>query len=342
MLRKTLLPMGFLLFSVTPIAFSKCVSPPPSQAKVTEVRPGLSTITGQIRDFDPCHPTVSLIIPSGSNNPPLMILVHGSGGVGDVKNIATSFERMGMAVLTFDAFAMNFLDEPNKIKDLSLSQRISLEARQRLLFAAAIGSYQWALSQPGIDTRSIYLYGVSNGAKTVINMASVVDPDRVKAIFAEGAPPVGLGLPKDVKVPVHLAYGSEDNFGGSSRTTKGLWNIQYPCRFNAPFGLEEQDRSYNRKSLVPAGYSAECSWSANPSATSLSIKQWFDLEVSKGSKLSFKIYKGAAHCMFCSDSIMVQDFTFPSSNIKIDTSIGGSPSAQKEFLTDIKSVVGLK
>lgn len=336
------IPIVIMATFLSSPVFANCTSPENGTAELSEVRNGLYTVVGKLADFDPCHASVSYQVPKSAGKPPLMIALHGGGGIDDLKNTTPAFAKLGMAVLSFDAFAMNFPTNYRQVIDLNVAQRTSLESRQRMIFSAALGAYQWAKQQKDIDTNNIYIYGISNGAAVALNLAAVVDPKHVKAVFAEGAPPVGLGFPKDVRVPTYVVYGTEDNFGGTAKTEKGLWNIKYPCRFNAPYGLNEQDKLARPPSAIPRGYSDVCSWQVNPTDIAMSTKEWYEKESSTGAPLKMIFYKNAAHNMFIEDKVVFMHTRLPSSNIRVETSIGGEQSARDSFLNDIKGIVGSK
>ena len=64
------------------------------------------------------------------------------------------------------------------------------ESRQRMIFKATLGAYNWILKNPQVDTSRIYIHGLSNGGSVALNMAGVVDPAHVRMVFSEGAPSI--------------------------------------------------------------------------------------------------------------------------------------------------------
>jgi predicted esterase len=197
---------------------------PPSVTPNVELVPvfrdriGLLTAKGDLAEFNPCHPSVRLDLPTGlGRKPPLVILVHGGGGIGDTYGYKKIFKGMGLATLVFDAYQMN-IPEQAKIPQFTAT-KMTNESRQRMIFRVALGAYKWALTSSEIDTNRIYLLGVSNGASVVANLAAVTTPDHVRGVFAEGMPGVGIGLPDNLQVPLTLIYGRKDNYGGVTETS---------------------------------------------------------------------------------------------------------------------------
>ncbi len=195
------------------------------------LRPGFFTVTGRMGGFDPCEASVKFRIPAGVSQPPLMISVHGGGGIHDVLRSDEAFFQHGMATLVFDAYAMQGL--PGRTS-LFWARSVTNEARQRMIYTTALAAYRWAIQRTDIDNRRIYLFGVSNGAAVVANLAGLVDPAHVKGVIAEGITPIGLGLPDEIKVPVQLAFGRLDDFGNPD--PNGLrWTLSDDCRVNSEF-----------------------------------------------------------------------------------------------------------
>lgn len=153
-----------------------------------------SIVEGEVNDFDFCHSSVRFDLPSGNSKPPLVILVHGGGGLSRAEEEARVFSSMGFATLMFDAYKMNDIYKPL----LFMSSSMSLFSKQQMLYKVTLGAYNWAIKNEKIDINKILFYGLSNGATTVVNIAAAVDPKHVKGVFAEGMVGAGLGLP-DIK-----------------------------------------------------------------------------------------------------------------------------------------------
>lgn len=196
--------------------------------------PGVFSVSGKLGGFDPCEPSVKFRLPPappGAAKPPLMISVHGGGGIRDVLASDEAFFQKGMATLAFDAYAMQ--GNPGRTS-LFWARSVTNEARQRMIYTTALAAYRWALQRNDIDTRRIYLFGISNGAAVVANLAAVVDPAHVKGIISEGVTPIGLGLPDEIRVPVLLAFGKLDDFGNPDPQGR-RWTLSDDCRFNIQF-----------------------------------------------------------------------------------------------------------
>ena len=68
------------------------------------------------------------------------------------------------------------------------------------------------------DTKNIFVYGQSNGARVALMLPSVVsDPSHIRGVLAEGMPTIGLPY-KDAIVPTRLYYGKRIH--GADVTTK--------------------------------------------------------------------------------------------------------------------------
>jgi len=75
-------------------------------AALAEIRPQYFTVRGKLAGFDPCHASVKFRRPPGAAPTPLMISVHGGGGINDVRASDQAFHGKGMATLVFDAYEM--------------------------------------------------------------------------------------------------------------------------------------------------------------------------------------------------------------------------------------------
>jgi dienelactone hydrolase len=117
----------------------------------------------------------------------------------------------GFATLLYDAFEMNGLTSGS---DLLLYQMRN-SARQRMIYKATLGAYQWVLKNDKVDVDNIFIQGLSNGASVAINMASSANGQHLKVVIAEGAPAAGIGFPNDIHVPLLMIYGSADVYGGT-------------------------------------------------------------------------------------------------------------------------------
>jgi dienelactone hydrolase len=143
------------------------------------------------------------------------------------RDFAKLMNQQGYATLIFDAFEMNRLTPGSDLLVFFMSNG----GRQRMIFKATLGAYQWAMKNEKVDTKKIFIQGLSNGAAVALNMAGAVDGAHVRGVIAEGGPSAGIGFPDDIKVPVLLLYGTADNYGGLQQDD--LMHLRaMPCGFN--------------------------------------------------------------------------------------------------------------
>ncbi len=280
------------------------------------------SIRGELAGFDPCNRSVTFDKPSWLTRPPLMIVVHGGTGRGrDTEMAAHHFRRLGMATLIFDAYSMNRI---NYLGVDFFNRKMTNESRQRMTLKVTQGAYEWALTRDDIDTRRIFFWGVSNGATVVTVMASLADPAHVQAIFAEGLPPQGLGLPNQLRVPLHLAYGEHDDYGTRPSANQRQWFRTARCSENTEVG----DLS-GRNSLA-------CNASVNPDSRVEIVEAWFKRMQSGGQPVQMKIYKDAAHDFFVAGPVRG---TQMKNGNQVGYSTGATPRTLDEFLGDVTEVV---
>ena len=117
------------------------------QMQLVPLRGNFYTAQGQLGGFDPCEASVRYRVPVGGKMP-LMISVHGGGGISDVQASDQAFHAAGMATLVFDAYAMQGLPGHTS---LFWARSVSNEARQRMIYATALAAYEWARQREDID-----------------------------------------------------------------------------------------------------------------------------------------------------------------------------------------------
>ena len=71
--------------------------------ELVALRANFHTVSGRLGGFDPCESRVKFRLPAGVVNPPLMISVHGGGGIHDVLRSDEAFVQKGFATLAFEA-----------------------------------------------------------------------------------------------------------------------------------------------------------------------------------------------------------------------------------------------
>lgn len=272
-------------------------------------------VHGELSGFDPCHPSVSFRIPTATQQgqkPPLLIAVHGGGGRADAEAITQAFFANGMATLIFDAYQHN-----------GVPPRMGNAYRQMMLYKVALQAYQWALTRTDVDVQRIYFYGISNGASVVINLAAVVDPQRVKGVFSEAPTPVGIGYPWEIQVPVRIAFGKQDDLG--ARVGQRRWMISDPCRFNVKSGD------------IPSGTADHCS-QYNPSATMMTTLQWAEkVKLKDPATLDIQYFEEVAHGAFLGPLKIQTAQQFAASRgfqmpADMGWSEGGTPAGQQAML----------
>lgn len=319
---RTLLSLALSVLPLATSAQQPVCSPPTEPLPVLKPQRtgGLQTVDGAMVPFDYCHKSVSFEVPSLLEKPPLMVLVHGGAGKdGATIFAAESFRSKGMATLVFDAFQMNGFNQGAQF----FASKVSNEARQRMLYATALGAYEWALRQDKIDNRRILFHGLSNGGTVVANLAAVVDPKYVIALIAEGAPSLGLGLPDELKAPLKMVFGKLDNYAGRS-IDEYIWLRQESCagnvvRFNHPKG-----NSITCNPLNP--YS-----SVNPKPI-----DWYQAQKAKGADIDLWWVEDTAHGVF-SGPINKRMITYGESDHRFAW-VGGTPAARTKFLNDVAAL----
>lgn len=279
------LTLGVLLPLAAAYAQSDCRPAGADVARLVEIRPGFHRVEGDLAEFDPCHRSVRLSMPGFfadrlADKPPLMIIAHGGNGPGGAEQeMVRRMNGRGVATLLFDAYEMNGFRYRGTPLFLTGTTN---ESRQRMIFKTALGAYQWALQLTEVDTGRLYIHGLSNGGSVALNMAAVVDPAHVRAVFAEGPSPTGIGMPDAVRVPLTLVFGRLDNYGGK---TENDWMATRtdPCAFN------------RASPLSAPGTAQRCSALVNPQDLTPSPQQWGERLRAEGQPVEFWFYDDAAH-----------------------------------------------
>ena len=277
--------LAFAFLACTAHARDDCNPAPANVARLDEIRPGFHKVSGPLAEFDPCHASVRLGMPGFfakklADKPPLMIIVHGGGGPGSAElEMARRMNNEGMATLIFDAYELNgFSYKGTMLFVLGVTN----ESRQRMIYKAALGAYAWSKKQPTIDPSRIYVHGLSNGGSVAVNLAGAVEPEHVRAVFAEGASPNGIGFPDKVNVALKLVYGKLDNYGGKTQED-WMYTRADPCQFNVQY------------ELAPKGIASRCSVWVNPYEMVQTPMQWFEEVKAQGQPVETWFYEQAAH-----------------------------------------------
>jgi dienelactone hydrolase len=274
-----------LSFASFAIANEECVPFNPEDTRIVDRGP-VKTVSGPLAKFNPCHSSVKLDTPSffakkRGEKPPLVIIAHGGGGLGSYeRDFARLMNQNGYATLIFDAFQMNGL---TPFSDL-LVYNMSNGGRQRMIYRATLGAYQWALKSDKVDTSKMFFQGLSNGAAVSINMAASANPANVRGVIAEGGPSAGIGFPDEIKVPLLLLYGLADNYGGLQKDD-WLHLRAMPCGFNDYY------------LLAPTGFNQNCNRTMNATDPMPSPQSWFEAAKAKGQDVRFELIDGGGHGM---------------------------------------------
>jgi dienelactone hydrolase len=278
---------GAVLMMVASLALAQdeCVLFNPEDTKIVDRGP-VKTVVGPLAKFNPCHSSVRLDTPSffakkRGEKPPLVIIAHGGGGLGGYeRDFAKLMNQQGYATLIFDAFQMNGL---TPFSDLLL-YHTNNAGRQRMIYKATLGAYEWALKSDKVDTSKMFFQGLSNGAAVSINMAGAVDPANVRGVIAEGGPSAGIGFPDEIKVPLLLLYGGADNYGGTHK--EDLMHLRaMPCGYNDHYPL------------APAGFNQNCNRLAKSMNPMPSPQSWYDGVKAKGQDVRLEVIEGGGHGM---------------------------------------------
>lgn len=297
-----------------------CLPHERGEQALVPLRPNFFTVSGRMGGFDPCESNVKFRIPSGAIKPPLMISVHGGGGIHDVLMSDEAFFRHGMATLAFDAYAMQGLTGRTS---LFWARSVTNEARQRMIYMTALAAYRWAIQRTDIDSGRIYLFGISNGAAVVANLASVVDPAHVKGVIAEGITPIGLGLPDDIRVPVQLVFGKLDDFGNPDPNGH-RWTLSDDCRLNIQLAS------------LPPGSSARCN-QHTPGKKIPNALEWVDTVQKNGGQIEVVYVEDMAHNAYFGPLVR-RNATWGNGQT-LGASLGATDAARAEFFKAMRSFI---
>ena len=322
---RLLAPIAFILLNCTAVHAQvgpqDCRPEQKGDAALVDIRPQYFTVSGKLAGFDPCHASVKFRRPPGATPAPLMISLHGGGGIKDVLASDQAFRDKGMATLVFDAYEMQgFTGRTSGFWALQVSN----EARQRMLLSTAWAAYQWATTRTDIDTRRIYFFGVSNGAAVAANLAAMVDTAHVRGIIAEGITPIGLGLPDKTRVPLMLAFGRLDNFG-AAQDDMWRWRLTAPCRLNISFELS------------PPGTSQRCSGLSQPQSLIPTPLEWVDSVKAVSAPIEVAYFEDMAHNAYYGP-LTIRTNTWGNGQT-LNASLGAKPAARDAFMAAMMAFI---
>ena len=268
--------------------------------------------------FDPCHSSVDFKTGSNSSQKkPLVIGVHGGGGKGDAMGAIKFFRNNGFATLVFDAYEMN------GITDYRLNMvKYGNTVRQQMIFPVTMGAVEWALRQKNIDTNNIYVWGISNGATVVANIAAAFDKTKIKAVFSEAPTNVGMGMPDDLKAPLILIFGKKDNYG-STRKDGWRWQDKTPCRLSISIAT------------APKGNTFSCNNFVNRDLLTENHISWFEKQKNKNANIQIWFYEDAAHGILAPKLDWDASRTHPKTKITWYTAIGAKDYIKEKYKKDL-------
>jgi dienelactone hydrolase len=282
---------------------------------------GFYTLKGKPLKFDPCHSSVRFKVPTSSTKPPLFIFVHGAGGFRDTMRLFNIFYENGFAVLGYDAF------EPNGIS-INMNSSVSNSQRQEMIFSATVGAMEWALKQKEIDTKRIYLYGISNGATVVVNLAAMFDKNQIKAVFSEAPAHAGMGMPDDIKVPLVLIFGKEDTYGTPASNPELRWLAHGPCKLNVYIPGSPKGNSFN------------CNANSSANLNGENHLAWYEKQKNKNKDIQIWFYDDAAHGIF-NGELRQQTRSTPDGG-KFNAPEGSKIEVKAKYLNDLFEYINNK
>ena len=320
----------FLISSTLVFAKTECKPRVGEVAKLVEIRKGFHRVDGPLAEFDPCHSSVEFSMPGFfsdklAEKPPLMIIAHGGNGPGSAeKEMVRRMNSNGVATLLYDAYRMNGFEYRGT--NLFLTGTTN-ESRQKMILKATLGAYQWAKQLSQVDTSRIFIHGLSNGGSIAMNMAALVEPEHVRAVFAEGATPTGIGMPDKIKVPLYLVFGKIDNYGGKTQDD-WMYTRTDPCAYNS------------MSPIAAIGTASRCSSQVNSNILTISPQAWGQQLKAGGQPIEFWFYEDAAHGIMAGpiDRGMRTYGTGPDANVRYGW-IGANPDAANKFTKDLMQVI---
>ncbi len=144
----------------------------------------------------------------------------------------------GFATISFDSYEMNGLDWN------FVTRRVTNNGKQNLIWGVFEGALKYALKEnKKWDVNNIFLYGASNGGRTVLYAGSEFPFKNIRGIISEAPAATGYAL-GDLNIPAIILFGAMDNWAGKSETDY-VWTRTYP---NSPISVEDWLKSQQEKS----------------------------------------------------------------------------------------------
>lgn len=292
-----------------------------TQGTKQNIHPGVHFVEPPYAGFDPCNDSVDLKINDKSDT--FVIVLHGGYGMDNAQTgVGRRFQKVGYSVLMFDAFKMNKINRDGVFWATSVHSG----STGRMIYFSGLGAIQWLLKNHPDRSRKIVIYGISTGGIAAVNLAATPGLDALQVVLAEGPNNAGIGFPDHLIKPVHIFYGSMDNFGGS-REDEFLWMRRSPCLWDSP--------NYN----MPAGSSDRCNYSTwKRGQRGQTVEEWVDAQKKIGANITFKLVDGAAHGIFNGRDINSLVRATPS-GIKLYWTTGAKPGVADKLFEEILSII---
>ncbi|MEM1189601.1 MAG: hypothetical protein AAGI72_13800 [Pseudomonadota bacterium] len=172
--------------------------------------------------FDPDSAHVDIWTPDSGDEAPVLVYAHGGAGYRDDDRARVAmFRRNGFATISFDAYAMNGLDDWEFV-----SRRVTNSGKQNLIWGVFKGAVEYAIHSDAWDSRNIFLYGGSNGGRVVLFAGSEISNENIRGIVSEAPAATGFTL-RDYSTPTLVPFGKLDTWAGKSETDF-VWTRTYP------------------------------------------------------------------------------------------------------------------
>lgn len=315
--------VGLLMALALPlIGWSKtCESDDPAgvltQGTKPNIHPGVHFVEPPYAGFDPCHDTVDLKINEKSTT--WVLVLHGGAGLDDpARGIGRRFQQAGYSVLMFDAFKMNKINKDG----IFWATSVHASSTGRMLYFSGLAAIKWVRRNHPDRSQNVIVYGISTGGIAAANLAATEGLDALRMVFAEGPNNAGIGFPSRILKPVHVFYGAQDNFGGSSEQ-EFLWKRRSSCLWNAPI--------YN----MPVGNAEGCNYTTwTRTERGQTVEEWVDEQKAQGAEVTFRLIEGASHAIFNGKDITSTVRATPS-GIKLYWTTGAKPGVADKLFGEI-------
>jgi len=199
---------------------------------------GWFTTRAPFAEFDPDHPAVEVWVPSEQKRAPIVVYAHGGAGFReDDRARVLMFRRLGYATISFDAYEMNGFQDWRFV-----TRKIVNVGKQNMIWGVFEGAVEYARQGERWDSRNVFLYGASNGARVVLHAATELAGESIRGVIAEAPAANGYAI-GDIAVPTMIAFGSKDNWAGRSETDY-IWTRTSP---SSPQSLEQWVASLQKR-----------------------------------------------------------------------------------------------